>query len=156
VLPTMPRYIVIPAPPPVSPSSGLACPLLLFVPYPSLHFFPFLGSQSSLGSFYYGYYYYYYYYFFFFETEFLCVGCPGTHSVDQTGLELRNSPASASKVLGLKERAITAQLVWVLNVLQPKAEPGLARFRGSGALCGWDQGPETSTSSLPSVPLRFS
>jgi hypothetical protein len=23
-------------------------------------------------------------------------GCPGTHSVDQTGLELRNLPASAS------------------------------------------------------------
>jgi hypothetical protein len=28
--------------------------------------------------------------------------CPGTHSVDQAGLELRNSPASASQVLGLK------------------------------------------------------
>jgi hypothetical protein len=29
-------------------------------------------------------------------------GCPGTHFVDQVGLELRNSPASASQVLGLK------------------------------------------------------
>jgi hypothetical protein len=29
-------------------------------------------------------------------------GCPGTHSVDQAGLKLRNSPASASQVLGLK------------------------------------------------------
>jgi hypothetical protein len=31
-------------------------------------------------------------------------GCPGTHSVDQAGLELRNPPASASAswVLGLK------------------------------------------------------
>jgi hypothetical protein len=29
-------------------------------------------------------------------------GCPGTHSVDQAGLELRNPPASASGVLGLK------------------------------------------------------
>ena len=40
-----------------------------------------------------------------FETGFLCValaGCPGTHSVDQAGLELRNPPASASQVLGLK------------------------------------------------------
>jgi hypothetical protein len=27
-------------------------------------------------------------------------GCPGTHSVDQAGLELRNLPASASQVLG--------------------------------------------------------
>jgi hypothetical protein len=36
-------------------------------------------------------------------------GCPGTHSVDQAGLELRNLPASASQVLGLKACATTAQ-----------------------------------------------
>jgi hypothetical protein len=29
-------------------------------------------------------------------------GCPGTHFVDQAGLELRNPPASAFPVLGLK------------------------------------------------------
>jgi hypothetical protein len=29
-------------------------------------------------------------------------GCPGTYSVDQAGLKLRNLPASASRVLGLK------------------------------------------------------
>jgi hypothetical protein len=29
-------------------------------------------------------------------------GCPGTHFVDKAGLELRNPPASASRVLGLK------------------------------------------------------
>jgi hypothetical protein len=29
-------------------------------------------------------------------------GCPGTHFVDQAGLELRNLPASASQVLELK------------------------------------------------------
>jgi hypothetical protein len=34
-------------------------------------------------------------------------GCPGTHSVDQAGLELRNPPASASRVLGLKACATT-------------------------------------------------
>jgi hypothetical protein len=34
-------------------------------------------------------------------------GCPGTHSLDQTGLELRNPPASASRVLGLKACATT-------------------------------------------------
>jgi hypothetical protein len=28
--------------------------------------------------------------------------CPGTHFVDQAGLELRNPSASASRVLGLK------------------------------------------------------
>jgi hypothetical protein len=34
-------------------------------------------------------------------------GCPGTHSVDQAGLKLRNLPASASRVLGLKACATT-------------------------------------------------
>ena len=29
-------------------------------------------------------------------------GCPGTHSVDQADLKLRNPPASAFQVLGLK------------------------------------------------------
>ena len=32
-------------------------------------------------------------------------GCPGTHSVDQAGLELSNPPAFLSRVLGLKECA---------------------------------------------------
>jgi hypothetical protein len=30
------------------------------------------------------------------------LGCPGTHSVDQAGFELRNPPASASQRLELK------------------------------------------------------
>jgi hypothetical protein len=34
-------------------------------------------------------------------------GCPGTHSVDQAGLKLRNLPASAFQVLGLKACATT-------------------------------------------------
>jgi hypothetical protein len=34
-------------------------------------------------------------------------GCLGTHSVDQAGLQLRNPPASASQVLGLKACATT-------------------------------------------------
>jgi hypothetical protein len=38
--------------------------------------------------------------------------CPETHSVDQAGLELRNLPASASRVLGLKACATTAWLGW--------------------------------------------
>jgi hypothetical protein len=36
-------------------------------------------------------------------------GCPGTHSVDQAGLELRNLPASASQGLGLKACPTTAR-----------------------------------------------
>jgi hypothetical protein len=34
---------------------------------------------------------------------------PGTHFVDQAGLELRNLPVSASQLLGLKACATTAQ-----------------------------------------------
>jgi hypothetical protein len=34
-------------------------------------------------------------------------GCSGTHFVDQAGLKLRNLPASASRVLGLKACATT-------------------------------------------------
>ena len=41
-------------------------------------------------------------------------GCPGTHSVDQAGLELRNPPVSASQVLGLKACATTARPEYVL------------------------------------------
>jgi hypothetical protein len=43
-------------------------------------------------------------FFFFFETGFLCIALAvlETHFVDQAGLELRNPPASASRVLGLK------------------------------------------------------
>jgi hypothetical protein len=40
-------------------------------------------------------------------------GCPGTHSVDQAGLELRNLPASASRVLGLKACATTPGLFFL-------------------------------------------
>ena len=36
-------------------------------------------------------------------------GCPGTHSVEQASLKLRNPPASSSQELGLKTCATTAQ-----------------------------------------------
>jgi hypothetical protein len=49
---------------------------------------------------------------FFWDRVSLCSpGCPGTHSVDQAGLELRNPPASASRVLGLKACATTTRPV---------------------------------------------
>jgi hypothetical protein len=44
-------------------------------------------------------------------------GCPGTHSVHQAGIELRNPPASASQVLGLKACTTTAQHVLFLDLL---------------------------------------
>jgi hypothetical protein len=38
-------------------------------------------------------------------------GCPGTHSVDQAVHELRNPPASASRVLGLKACAAAPGMI---------------------------------------------
>jgi hypothetical protein len=44
-------------------------------------------------------------------------GCPGTHFVDQADLELRNLPASASQMLGLKVRAtISGYLLFLYQV----------------------------------------
>jgi hypothetical protein len=40
-------------------------------------------------------------------------GSPGTYSVDQAGLKLRNPPASASQVLGLKMCTTTARLYYI-------------------------------------------
>jgi hypothetical protein len=74
-------------------------------------------------------------------------GCPGTHSVDQAGLKLRNPPASASRVLGSKACAITPgctqilfRTVWNYKPLTQK----LRRFaqEDSKALVAtrWDEG----------------
>jgi hypothetical protein len=41
-------------------------------------------------------------------------GCPGTHSVDQDGLQLRNLPDSASQVLGLKVCVTMAKKLYSL------------------------------------------
>ena len=42
-------------------------------------------------------------YFLFLRLGFVCsLGCPGTYSVDQAGLKLRDLPASGSEVLALK------------------------------------------------------
>ncbi|GAB1293072.1 Predicted gene 45861 [Apodemus speciosus] len=48
-------------------------------------------------------------------------GCPGTHSVDQAGLELRNPPTSASQVLGLKACATTPSVEFIHNSLDMEA-----------------------------------
>jgi hypothetical protein len=47
-------------------------------------------------------------------------GCPGTHSIDQAGLELRNLPASASQVLGLKVCATNTRRYFFLKKKKKK------------------------------------
>jgi hypothetical protein len=51
---------------------------------------------------------------FFWDSVSLCnPGCSGIHFVDQAGLKLRNPPASASQVLGLKACTTTTwQIIW--------------------------------------------
>jgi hypothetical protein len=43
--------------------------------------------------------------------------CPGTHAVDQAGLELGNLPASASQVLELKACATTPGFFFFLSCI---------------------------------------
>jgi hypothetical protein len=59
-------------------------------------------------------------FFFFFQDRVSLYNpsCPGTHSVDQAGLELRNLPASASQVLGLKACTTIARLYISLVLLE--------------------------------------
>jgi hypothetical protein len=64
----------------------------------------------------------FFFFFFFFlvfrdRVSLYSPGCPGTHSVDQAGLKLRNPPASASRVLGLKACATTpASTRWLSTI----------------------------------------
>jgi hypothetical protein len=56
-------------------------------------------------------------------------GCPGTHFVDRAGLELRNPPASASRVLGFKACATTARPAYpVLLTSEPSLWPIILNF----------------------------
>jgi hypothetical protein len=54
-----------------------------------------------------------------FKTGFFLysLGCSGTHPVDQSDLELRNLPISASQELGLKEYNTTAQTIFTMLIL---------------------------------------
>lgn len=59
-------------------------------------------------------------YFFFFSQDRVSLchpGCPGTHSLDQTGLRLRDSSASASWELGLKVCTTPAHCDSALNTI---------------------------------------
>jgi hypothetical protein len=69
--------------------------------------------------------------FVFWDRVSLCSpGCPGTHSVDQADLELRNPPASASQVLGFHARllflsyhSIRLHLKWYPTSWLPLRQP---------------------------------
>jgi hypothetical protein len=64
-------------------------------------------------------------------------GCPGTHFVDQAGLELRNPPASAFQVLGLKAWATTPSLPeCMLSTLHECLVLAEAKI-GTQVLCNW-------------------
>jgi hypothetical protein len=53
------------------------------------------------------FFFFFFFWFFRDRVSLYSPGCPGAHFVDQAGLELRNPPASASRVLGLKACATT-------------------------------------------------
>jgi hypothetical protein len=74
-------------------------------------------SQGTLYNFIFIYILIYTFLFFVFwdRVSLYSPGCPGTHFVDQAGLEVRNLPASASRVLGLKECATTPGIPILLN-----------------------------------------
>lgn len=50
------------------------------------------------------------------------LSCPGIHSIEQTGLEIREPPVSAFLVLGLKVRAPTLFYVSLTNLLSLEAQ----------------------------------
>jgi hypothetical protein len=62
-------------------------------------------------------------------------GCPGTHSVDQAGLELRNPPASTSQVLGLKACITIARNRIILNQEMYKGISRSQRSNGGLSVC---------------------
>jgi hypothetical protein len=78
--------------------------------------------KTNLGGF------FFFFFFGFLRQGFLySPGCPGTHFVDQAGLELRNLTASVSQVLGLKACATMPGLTgmvllqrWLLLLVQQK------------------------------------
>jgi hypothetical protein len=67
---------------------------------------------------------------FVFKTGFLCVALAvlGLNSVDQAGLKLRNSPASASQVLGLKACATTALISQLRDCMNLRGDLELWTF----------------------------
>jgi hypothetical protein len=101
----------------------------------------------------------FFFFFFFRDRVSLCSsGCPGTHFVDQTGLELGNLPASASQVLGLKacatmpghccllmqprNQCVLHEITFARAVLEPFSRPGVTctlLIISYCPYCPWDE-----------------
>ncbi|GAB1293583.1 Enkurin domain-containing protein 1 [Apodemus speciosus] len=84
-------------------------------------------------------------------------GCPGTHSVDQAGLELRNPPASASQVLGLKACTTTTTTAWLQSIffkaeLGPASVTEPAQFLRAHSRCGPGLPPSRASSPQLTLP----
>ena len=97
-------------------------------------------SNRSFGGYLFGWFWFW---FWFLRQVSLC--SPETHSVDQAGLELRNLPASASQVLGLKACATTPSFnYWSIN-------PNLGNYWSINPNLGnyWSINPNLATCSIP-------
>jgi hypothetical protein len=75
-------------------------------------FLIYFGFSSFFLSFFLSFFFFFFFLVFQDRVSLYSPGCPGTHFVDQVGLKLRNPPASASRVLGLKACATTARLLF--------------------------------------------
>jgi hypothetical protein len=79
-------------------------------------------------------------------SMYVAFDCPGTHSVDQVGLKLRDLPATASQVLGLK--ACATWLIFAFSVRSQGNDNMWVQYLLEKEL---QRGPETP-SGFPKAP----
>jgi hypothetical protein len=80
-------------------------------------------------------------------------GCPGTHFVDQTGLKLRNLPASASQVLGLKVCATTTRLQQCFLSSPPPPHQDIKYIEVTSTRSRYLDGPQRCSSPCATPPF---
>jgi hypothetical protein len=80
-------------------------------------------------------------------------GCPGTHFVDQVSLKLRNPPASASQVRGLKACTTTPGLFCFLFLIQ---DFSVYPWLSWNSFCrpGWSGTQKSACLCLPSAGIK--
>ena len=91
------------------------------------------------------------YYFFGDRVSLYSPGRPGTYPVDQAGLELRDPPASASQVLGLKACTTTAQPVIIFKTCLYRDTIGsaLKHFKKYWSQCNCSAGDKACCQACP-------